>query len=98
SFEVAGEEVDAAGRQSGGLDPVERAGVSALLNVAEDGLSGVEQLTALLFQQRGEEAGGVDGVGSLAADHHPQPSAGAESFGQRLDIGGQVVEGDALLG
>src|SRR5215207_739927 len=68
-FELVGEEVDAAGRQSGGLDPVEGAGIPALLDVAEDGLAGVEQLPPLLFKQRGEEAGGVDRVGVLAADN-----------------------------
>ena len=46
-FELVGEEVDAAGGQPGGLDPVERAGVPALLDVPEDGLAGVEQLPTL---------------------------------------------------
>ena len=67
-FELLGEELDAAGGQPGRLDPVERRRVAALLDVAEDRLPGVEQIAALLLEQRRDEPGGVDGVGVFAAD------------------------------
>ena len=72
--------------------------VAALLDVPEDRLPGVEQVAALLLEQRGDEPGGVDGVGVLAADDQAEPLAGAETVGEGVDVGGQVVQRDALLG
>ena len=63
-FELVGE-VDAAGRQSGG--GCGRTGWDShpLECARGDGLAGVEQVTTLFFEQRCEEARGVDRVGVL---------------------------------
>ena len=66
--------------------------------MSEDRLPGVEQLAALLLEQRCEESGGVDGVGILVADDQSEPFPGTETVCKGVDVGGQVVQRDAFLG
>src|SRR5438093_7085391 len=55
-FSLGDQELDAARRQPGCLDAIERRGVAALLKVPQDRLPHIEEVAALLLEQRGHEA------------------------------------------
>ena len=71
--------LDALRRHAGGEDAVERARVAALLEVAQDRLPHVEELAALLLEERAHEGRRVEGVRVLVADQEPEPLAVAGS-------------------
>ena len=60
-------------RMTGGLDAVEGRGAAALLDMAQDRAPHVEEFTAFLLEERGQELSRVQPVRVLAANDQAQP-------------------------
>ena len=79
-------------RQSGGMNPIKRARVATLLEMTENGLVGIKQLSPFFIKQSPHKACGIAQIHIFIPNHQPQTFAVLESLRQSSDICPHIIE------